>query len=188
MVYGASVPTRSLSLINTGHTSISFVIPRNALEGSGFTVDMMEKVHSLPPQERLPLIISFDPVLISLTDGKASTNLNFNVSHVHVHFLLHVHACFLHGHFSFTCACMSPLHVHACLLYMCMHVSFIICMHVSFTLCVHACLLYMCMHVSFTCASMSALHVHACFALTLIFNACIFPAGGWSPILPEVIC
>ena len=80
MVYGSTISTKSITLVNNGHTPISFHVPRSALEGSGFRVDMMEKVRSLPPDETLDLDVTFDPTLIMMEEGKALTTLNFNVS------------------------------------------------------------------------------------------------------------
>ena len=80
VVYGATIPMRSLYLINNGYTPISFSIPHTALEGSGFSIDLMEKVRSLPPGERIDFNITFDPTTIKMTEGKAETSLNFNVS------------------------------------------------------------------------------------------------------------
>ena len=80
MVYGSSIPTRTVTLVNNGHSPVSFTIPHSALEGSGFSVVMMEKVRSLPPEETLDIEVTFDPTLIKLTEGKAKAPLHFNVS------------------------------------------------------------------------------------------------------------
>ncbi len=79
-MYGSTIPMRSLYLINNGYTPISFSIPHMALEGSGFSIDLMEKVRALPPGERLDFNVTFDPTTIKMTEGKASASLHFNVS------------------------------------------------------------------------------------------------------------
>lgn len=74
------VPTQSVTLLNSGHTPVSFHVPRSELEGSGFSVEMVDKVRSLPPGETLAMEISFDSTLIKVMDKKTSATLHFNVS------------------------------------------------------------------------------------------------------------
>ena len=80
VVYGAMIPIRTLSLANNGHTPISFTFPRSTLEGSGFAVDLMEKVQCLPPGERLDFNVTFDPTTIKRMEGEVVKDLHFNVS------------------------------------------------------------------------------------------------------------
>ena len=80
VVYGATIPIKSLHLSNNGCTPISFRIPHSVLQGSGFAIDIVERVRSLPPGESLDFNITFDPTTIKQTEGEAETHLNFNVS------------------------------------------------------------------------------------------------------------
>lgn len=80
VVYGAMIPIQPLILINNGHAPISFTFHRSALEGSGFTVNLMEKVQSLPPGECLDFNVTFDPTAMKMMEGEAIKNLHFNVS------------------------------------------------------------------------------------------------------------
>ncbi len=76
------IPILPLTLTNDGHTPISFNIPHAALEGSGFSVDIMEKVRSLPPGECLDFNVTFDPTTLKVMEGEAVKLLHFNVSHI----------------------------------------------------------------------------------------------------------
>ena len=81
VVCGSMIPIQPLILTNNGHTPISFAIPHATLEGSGFSVDIMEKVCSLPPGEWLEFNVTFDPTAIRILDGEVVKDLHFNVSH-----------------------------------------------------------------------------------------------------------
>jgi hypothetical protein len=80
VVYGAAIPMQQLTLTNNGQTPISFIFHRPALEGSGFTVDLIEKVQSLPPGEWLDFNVTFDPTSICVMEGEVVKDLHFNVS------------------------------------------------------------------------------------------------------------
>lgn len=79
VVFGA-VRRWSHFLVNTTHVPISLNIGHAQLEGSGFSVDIVEKVKSLPPKERLDFSVAFDPASVNLPEGSVSSVLQFNVS------------------------------------------------------------------------------------------------------------
>ena len=82
MVYG-QVVSHPITLTNIGHTSVSFATAHNALERTGFSVDLGERVRSLPGApdfEKLDFAVRFDPAAIRCLEGHAEALLPFNVS------------------------------------------------------------------------------------------------------------
>lgn len=82
-MYG-SIESQLVLLTNNGYTPISFSIPHWALEGTGYSVDLIEKVRALPPGEALDFNVTFDPTVTKKTEGKSMGVLHFNVSDVPV--------------------------------------------------------------------------------------------------------
>ncbi len=79
VVYGM-VASRTFHLTNVGHIPVSFTTPHKLLRGSGFSVDLGEKVKALPPDETLDFTVTFDPAAIKCSNGKRLIEVFFNVS------------------------------------------------------------------------------------------------------------
>ena len=82
MVYGLVV-SRTITLTNVGHSPVSFTTAHRSLAGTGFSVDLGEKVRSLPgapDPEALEFTIRFDPAAILCPEGHVETGVPFNVS------------------------------------------------------------------------------------------------------------
>ena len=79
IVYGLVV-SRTITLSNVGHCPVSFSTAHRALEGTGYSIDLGEKIRALPSNECLDFTVRFDPAAIKCTKGKVSTLLPFNVS------------------------------------------------------------------------------------------------------------
>ena len=79
VVYGLVV-SRTITLSNVGHCPVSFSTAHRALEGTGYSIDLGEKIRALPSSECLDFTVRFDPAAIKCTKGKVSTVLPFNVS------------------------------------------------------------------------------------------------------------
>ena len=79
VVYGLVV-SRTITLSNVGHCPVSFSTAHKALEGTGYSIDLGEKIRALPSSECLDFMVRFDPTAIKCTKGKVSTVLPFNVS------------------------------------------------------------------------------------------------------------
>ena len=80
-----AIKSHPLTITNTGHTSISFTAGSAALEGSGFSTNIPERVKAFPPGEHLEFSITFDPASIKMEEGEASGVLHFNVSCILMH-------------------------------------------------------------------------------------------------------
>ena len=81
VVYGL-VAMRTAILANTGHCPVSFTTAHAALEGTGFSVDLGDKVRSLPGApdfEVLEFVVRFDPAAVKCSDGPVEAVLPFNV-------------------------------------------------------------------------------------------------------------
>ena len=78
-VYGLVV-SRTVTLSNAGHCPVSFTTAHRVLEGSGYSIDLGEKIRALPPGESLEFTVRFDPAAIKCTRGIVTTVLPFNVS------------------------------------------------------------------------------------------------------------
>ena len=83
VVYGLVV-SRTITLSNVGHCSVSFSTAHKTLEGTGYSIDLGEKIRALPSNECLDFTVRFDPAAIKCTKGKVSTLLPFNVSMFYV--------------------------------------------------------------------------------------------------------
>lgn len=79
VVYGLVV-SRTVTLSNAGHSPVSFTTAHQVLEGSGYSIDLGDKIRALPPCESLEFTVRFDPTAIKCTMGKVTTILPFNVS------------------------------------------------------------------------------------------------------------
>ena len=78
VVYGLVV-SRTITLSNIGHCPVTFTTAYKALEGTGYSIDLGEKVRALPSLECLDFTVRFDPASVKCTKGKVSTLLPFNV-------------------------------------------------------------------------------------------------------------
>lgn len=82
MVYGL-VASKTVTLTNTGWCPVSFATAHTALQGTGFSVDLGDKVRSLPGApdfEELEFVVRFDPASIKYSDGPVEALLPFNVT------------------------------------------------------------------------------------------------------------
>lgn len=81
VVYG-SVETRRVTLTNTGSCPVSFNTSHKHLEGTGFSLNLVAKVRSLPgipDAESLEFTVQFDPAAINCPLGNMQALLPFNV-------------------------------------------------------------------------------------------------------------
>lgn len=72
--------SRTIALSNVGHCPVSFGTAHKVLEGTGYSIDLGEKIRALPLNECLDFTVRFDPAAIKCTMGKVTTVLPFNVS------------------------------------------------------------------------------------------------------------
>lgn len=81
-VYGL-VTSNAVTLRNIGHTAVSFSTQRSALQNTGFSVDLGDKVKSLPgaPEfESLQFNVRFDPASARCAEGHIEAKLPVDVS------------------------------------------------------------------------------------------------------------
>lgn len=79
VVYGLVV-SQTITLSNIGHCPVTFTTAHKALEATGYSMDLGEKIRALPSNEYLDFTVRFDPAAVKCTKGKASTVVPFNVS------------------------------------------------------------------------------------------------------------
>ena len=71
-----------MTLTNVGSCSVSFNTSHKHLDGTGFSLDLVSKVRSLPgtpDAETLEFSVQFDPAAIQCAQGQAQALLPFNV-------------------------------------------------------------------------------------------------------------
>ena len=81
VVYGLVV-SHPLILTNVGHCPVSFTTFHRSLEGTGFSVDLGERVRSLPGEpepEGIEFSVRFDPAAVQCAEGRVEATLPFNV-------------------------------------------------------------------------------------------------------------
>ena len=81
VVYGLVV-SHPLILTNVGHCPVSFTTFHRSLEGTGFSVDLGERVRSLPGEpepEGIEFCVRFDPAAVQCAEGRVEATLPFNV-------------------------------------------------------------------------------------------------------------
>lgn len=76
----SQVVSRTVTLTNTGYSPVSFTTAHSALEHTGFSLDLGERIHSLPEFESLEFTVRFDPAAIRCPEGHVEARLPFNVS------------------------------------------------------------------------------------------------------------
>ena len=80
-MYGLVV-SHPLILTNVGHCPVSFTTFHRSLEGTGFSVDLGERVRSLPGEpepEGIEFSVRFDPAAVQCAEGRVEATLPFNV-------------------------------------------------------------------------------------------------------------
>ena len=69
-----------MTLTNAGFCPVSFTTAHQIIEGTGFSIDLGDKIKALPPHESIGCTVRFDP--IKCEPGSTCTVLPFNVSEV----------------------------------------------------------------------------------------------------------
>lgn len=78
VVYGLVV-SRTVTLSNIGHCPVSFTTAHKVLEGTGYSIDLGERIRALPSSECLDFTVRFDPATIKCTMGEVTAVLPFKV-------------------------------------------------------------------------------------------------------------
>ena len=81
VVYGLVV-SHPLTLTNVGHCPVSFTTSHRSLEGTGFSVDLGDRVRSLPGEPEpvgIEFSVRFDPAAVHCPEGRVENTLPFNV-------------------------------------------------------------------------------------------------------------
>ena len=96
VVYGLVV-SKLVLLTNIGHCPVSFTTAHTALERTGFSVDLGDRIRSLPGDpdyESIEFTVRFDPAAIRCPEGQVQALLPFNVSST---LGIQTYSCCTHG-------------------------------------------------------------------------------------------